>query len=38
VIEYEGKKLGGRTFATFDKQTHVIIRSKGRECLLLDAD
>lgn len=38
VIEFEGRKLGGGTFATFDKQAASIIRAKGRECVLLAAD
>ncbi|MGK6312435.1 type II toxin-antitoxin system VapC family toxin [Neorhizobium sp. DT-125] len=38
VIEFEGRKLGGDTFATFDKQAASIIRAKGRECVLLSAD
>ncbi|WP_244447883.1 type II toxin-antitoxin system VapC family toxin [Neorhizobium vignae] len=37
VIEFEGRKLGGDTFATFDKRAASIVRAKGRECLLLDA-
>ena len=37
VIEFEGRKLGGNTFATFDKQAASIVRASGRGCLLLDA-
>lgn len=38
VIEFEGRKLGGETLATFDKRAASIVRASGRECLLLDAD
>jgi predicted nucleic-acid-binding protein len=38
VIEFEGRKLGGDTFATFDKEAAAIIRANGRDCLLLDAN
>ena len=38
VIEFEGRRLGGSTFVTFDKQAASILRTKGRDCLLLDAD
>ncbi|WJR66003.1 type II toxin-antitoxin system VapC family toxin [Neorhizobium sp. CSC1952] len=38
VIEFEGRKLGGDTFVTFDKRAASIIRAKGRECVLLSAD
>ena len=38
IIEFEGRKLGGDTFVTFDKRAASIIRAKGRECVLLSAD
>lgn len=37
VIEFEGRRLGGRVFATFDRQAAAIIRDGGRDCLLLGA-
>lgn len=38
VIDFEGRRLGGDTFVTFDKRAASIVRAQGRECLLLDAD
>jgi predicted nucleic-acid-binding protein len=35
VIEYEGRILGGDTFATFDKRAAAISRSQGRDSLPL---
>ncbi|RWX79398.1 PIN domain-containing protein [Neorhizobium lilium] len=37
VIEFEGRKLGGTRFVTFDRQAASIVRDKGREVVLLDA-
>jgi len=38
VIEFEGRRLGGETFVTFDKRAAAVIRAKGRQAMLLDAD
>ncbi|WP_245446487.1 type II toxin-antitoxin system VapC family toxin [Neorhizobium sp. T25_27] len=38
VIEFEGRRLGGEIFATFDKRAASIVRAQGRKCLLLAAD
>lgn len=38
VIEYEGRRLGGTKFITFDKRAAAVIRSQRRECLLLDTE
>jgi len=38
VIEFEGRRLGGKVFATFDRHAAAIIRGQGRNCLLLGAD
>lgn len=38
VIEFEGRRLGGKVFATFDRQAAAIVRGQGRQCLLLGAD
>ncbi len=38
VIEFEGRRLGGETFVTFDKRAASIVRAQGRNCVLLDAD
>ncbi|MGF9563764.1 PIN domain-containing protein [Neorhizobium sp. JUb45] len=35
IVEFEGRRLGGRVFATFDRRAAMIIRGQGRECLLL---
>jgi predicted nucleic-acid-binding protein len=35
VIEFEGRRVGGDTFVSFDKRAVAIIRAKGRDCLLL---
>ena len=36
VIEYEGRRLGGRTFVTFDRAAATHILGKGRGCTLLN--
>ncbi|MDP9839996.1 putative nucleic-acid-binding protein [Neorhizobium huautlense] len=38
VIEFEGRRLGGKVFATFDRQAAAIVRAQGRQCLLLGAE
>lgn len=38
VIEFEGRRLGGETFATFDRRAAAIIESQGRKGLLLVGD
>lgn len=38
VIEFEGRRLGGKVLATFDRQAAAIIRGQGRQCLLLSAE
>jgi len=38
VIEFEGRRLGGEAFATFDKRAAAIIRAKGRQAVLLSTD
>ncbi|MEN3148279.1 type II toxin-antitoxin system VapC family toxin [Neorhizobium sp. IRAMC:178] len=38
VIEFEGRRLGGDTFVSFDKRAVAIIRAQGRDCVLLDAE
>jgi len=35
VIEFEGRRLGGLFFVTFDKQASTVIRSQGRKSILL---
>jgi predicted nucleic-acid-binding protein len=35
IIEFEGRRLGGDTFATFDQGAAAIVRKKGRDSLLL---
>jgi predicted nucleic-acid-binding protein len=37
VIEFEGRRLGGQTFVTFDRQAAAVIMSQGRRSLVLDA-
>ncbi len=38
VIEFEGRRLGGKVLATFDRQAAAIVRGQGRQCLLLGAE
>ncbi|MGI2031586.1 type II toxin-antitoxin system VapC family toxin [Rhizobium panacihumi] len=38
AIEFEGRRLGGKVLATFDRQAAAIIRGQGRQCLLLGAE
>lgn len=38
IIEFEGRRLGGERLATFDRQAAAIVRSRGREILLLGSD
>ncbi|EUB96974.1 PilT protein domain protein [Rhizobium sp. CF080] len=38
VIEFEGRRLGGDTFVSFDKRAVALIQAKGRKGILLDAD
>jgi predicted nucleic-acid-binding protein len=38
VIEFDGRRLGGDRFATFDRHAASIVRAKSRACVLLDAD
>ena len=35
IIEFEGRRLGGETFATFDRRAAVIVRERGRDIMLL---
>lgn len=37
VIEFEGRRMGGKTFVTFDRQAVMFARSQSRACALLDA-
>jgi predicted nucleic-acid-binding protein len=38
VIEFEGRRLGGETFVTFDKVAAQTVRSQGRSSVLLQAN
>ncbi|CAN7405499.1 type II toxin-antitoxin system VapC family toxin [Neorhizobium sp. LjRoot104] len=38
VIEFEGRKLGGNMFVTFDKRAASIVRAQGRRATLIDAN
>jgi predicted nucleic-acid-binding protein len=38
VIEFQGRRLGGETFVTFDRKAAAVISSQGRRSLVLDAD
>ncbi len=38
VIDFEGRRLGGSTFATFDRKAAAIIRAHGRPCVLLESE
>jgi predicted nucleic-acid-binding protein len=36
VIEFQGRRLGGETFVTFDKTAAAVVASQGRRSLVLD--
>lgn len=38
VIVFEGRRLGGEIFATFDRKAAAIVECAGRACLLLSAE
>ncbi|WP_454850170.1 type II toxin-antitoxin system VapC family toxin [Rhizobium binxianense] len=38
VIAFEGRRLGGGTFATFDKKAATILKATGEDCLLLSIE
>lgn len=38
VIEFEGRRLGGSRFVTFDRRAAKIMRDNGRDVLLLPAE
>ncbi|MBB4190896.1 putative nucleic-acid-binding protein [Rhizobium aethiopicum] len=38
VIVFEGRRLGGEVFATFDRKAAAIVESAGRACLLLSSE
>ncbi|MCH4545540.1 type II toxin-antitoxin system VapC family toxin [Rhizobium sp. WYCCWR 11279] len=38
VIVFEGRRLGGEIFATFDRKAAAILEKAGRDCLLLSAE
>ncbi|MDE1158098.1 MAG: type II toxin-antitoxin system VapC family toxin [Neorhizobium sp.] len=38
VIEFEGRKLGGEIFVTFDRHAAAIVSAQGRQCDLLASD
>jgi len=38
VIAFEGRRLGGDTFATFDKKAAALLKGVGQNCLLLTTD
>jgi predicted nucleic-acid-binding protein len=38
AIAFEGRRLGGETFASFDKKAIALLRAGGQECLLLQGD
>jgi predicted nucleic-acid-binding protein len=38
VIAFEGRRLGGETFATFDKEAATLLKATGQNCLLLTVD
>lgn len=37
VVEFEGRKLGGDLFVTFDKRAASIVRAQGRRAALIEA-
>jgi predicted nucleic-acid-binding protein len=38
VIEFQGRRLGGETFVTFDRKAAAVVVAQGRRSLVLDAD
>ncbi|MBX4908710.1 MULTISPECIES: type II toxin-antitoxin system VapC family toxin [Rhizobium] len=38
VIVFEGRRLGGEVFATFNRKAAAIVESAGRACLLLSSE
>lgn len=38
IIVFEGRRLGGEIFATFDRKAVAILEKSGLDCLLLSAD
>lgn len=38
VIALQGRRLGGRTFATFDKQAAALVKASGHDSLLVAVD
>ncbi|OWV76719.1 hypothetical protein ATY76_01825 [Rhizobium sp. R339] len=38
VIALEGERLGGESFATFDRKAAAILRKAGQNCLLLSGE
>jgi predicted nucleic-acid-binding protein len=38
VIEFQGRRLGGETFVTFDRKAAAVIVSQGRRSLILDSE
>ncbi len=37
-LAFEGRRLGGETFATFNRRAAALLRTSGQDCLLLTAD
>jgi predicted nucleic-acid-binding protein len=37
VIEFQGRRLGGETFVTFDRKAAAVVTFQGRQSLVLDA-
>ena len=38
AIAFEGRRLGGEIFATFDKKAAALLKATGQSCLLLTVD
>lgn len=38
IIVFEGRRLGGETFVTFDKKAAAILEKAGQNCLLLSVE
>ncbi|MBB4439362.1 MULTISPECIES: type II toxin-antitoxin system VapC family toxin [Rhizobium] len=38
IIVFEGRRLGGETFVTFDKKAAAILEKAGKNCLLFSAE
>jgi predicted nucleic-acid-binding protein len=38
VIEFQGRRLGGETFVTFDRKAAAVVVAQGRRSLVLNAD